>query len=199
MFIGDMTHDVETAHHGGVTSVATLTGFDPVEKLSPLRPCIVVQHLGELQKLLQSRSIFQMPVSTVGAALFHQEELLLVKTHKWSDRWGIPGGKIKRGETAVEALRREIREETALELEEVEFVMVQDCIDSKEFIHPAHFLLLNYRATVSHRAVVLNEEAEEFRWVSLETALQMDLNVPTRLLLETILAGSRKKNESTLA
>lgn len=187
MFIGDMTHDVDTANHGGVTSVATLTGYDPVEKLIGSDPAIIVRNLGELQRLLQSRPIFHMPVSTVGAAIFHRDgDILLLKTRKWSNKWGIPGGKIQRGESAVEALRREIQEETALPLDKIDFVMVQDCIDSPEFLHRAHFLLLNYKAVTSKREVVLNNEAEEYCWISLEKALRMDLNNPTRVLLEEI-------------
>lgn len=51
-FIGDMVHDVETARHGGVTAIATLTGFDSREKLSCADPDVMVRDLGQLQKLL---------------------------------------------------------------------------------------------------------------------------------------------------
>ncbi len=52
MFVGDMVHDIETARHGGVLDVAVLTGFDPLEKLTPARPSIIVQDLPALQRLL---------------------------------------------------------------------------------------------------------------------------------------------------
>ena len=51
-FVGDMVHDIETAHHGGVLSVAVLTGFDPIEKLLPARPAIIVQDLQQLLRLV---------------------------------------------------------------------------------------------------------------------------------------------------
>jgi hypothetical protein len=56
---------------------------------------------------------------------------------------------------------------------------------SAEFYRDAHFVLLNYtcRATGSC-AVRLNEEAQEFRWVPPEEALKMELNQPTRILLD---------------
>src|SRR5450432_262618 len=53
-FIGDMVHDVESARHGGVMAIATLTGFDSREKLSRANPDVMVRDLGELQKLLET-------------------------------------------------------------------------------------------------------------------------------------------------
>ena len=52
-FIGDMVHDVESARHGGVTAIATLTGYDSREKLSRANPDVMVRDLGELKKLLE--------------------------------------------------------------------------------------------------------------------------------------------------
>lgn len=113
----------------------------------------------------------------------------MVRTSKWSDRWGIPGGKIKRGESCEDALRREILEETALPITEIQFVMVQDCIEPPEFERSAHFLLLNYLVQCAHDQpeVVLNDEAQEFVWVPVVKALTLDLNIPTRVLLEECL------------
>lgn len=183
-FVGDMTHDVETARHGGVASIAVLTGYTHPEPLAAVRPDLTVPDLGVLRALLGRRSLTPRPVPTVGA-LIHDGggRVLMIRTHKWSGLWGIPGGKIRRGETSQAALRREIREETALELEEVRFAMVQDCIDSPEFERPEHFLLLNYVARSRSHDVTLNDEAEEFRWLSPADALGLELNHPTRVLL----------------
>ena len=52
-FVGDMIHDVETARHGGVMSIAVLTGYDSIEKLTPSKPDVVVASLHELRRLLQ--------------------------------------------------------------------------------------------------------------------------------------------------
>ncbi|MGB6221895.1 HAD hydrolase-like protein [Haloferula sp.] len=189
-FVGDMTHDIDTAHHANLTSVAVLTGYTHPGPLSLAKPHITVADLAGLQRLMERPGEKKRPVATVGALIQDGEgKLLMIKTHKWGHRWGIPGGKIKRGEGSLDALKREIREETALEVDEVRFVMVQDCIDSEEFQTPEHFLLLNYVVRRTSGEVVLNDEAQEFRWVTAAEALALDLNHPTRVLLIEALNG----------
>jgi phosphoglycolate phosphatase len=184
-FVGDMTHDVETARHGGISSIAVLTGYNRAEILASVRPDITVPDLGVLRNLLdRRRRKVSRPIATVGA-LVHDGHghILLVRTHKWSDLWGIPGGKIERGESSTDALLREILEETGIFIVDIRFVLVQDCIDSPEFEKPAHFILLNYVARALTTAVRLNHEAQEYRWLPPSAALTLDLNEPTRILL----------------
>lgn len=190
-FVGDMTHDIETARHGGVSSIAVLTGYTHAESLAAVRPDITVPDLAVLQQLLDRQPQPAHPVPTVGALIHDGHgQVLMIRTHKWSNRWGIPGGKIRRGEPVIAALRREIQEETALAIDDIGFVMTQDSIDSPEFERPEHFILLNYVARALSRNVVLNDEAEEFQWLTPADALTLDLNHPTRvLLLEAIEQG----------
>jgi phosphoglycolate phosphatase len=195
LFIGDMQHDIETARHGGVHSCAVLTGYNSVDQLRASEPDLVVEHLGELRRILE-RNNFQIlgdpnvpqPVVTVGALIFNPAgQVLMIRTHKWSNLWGIPGGKIKYGESSNDALRREVKEETNLDIEDIRFVLVQDCIHSKEFYRDAHFVLLNYTCVAAADQVIrLNDEANDYRWVSPAAALEMDLNQPTRILIHAV-------------
>ncbi|HEY3761463.1 MAG TPA: NUDIX domain-containing protein [Verrucomicrobiae bacterium] len=202
LFIGDMEHDIETAHHGGVHSCAVLTGYNTLDQLRAAAPDIIVEHLSELRDVLEQNNFLHLkphslkddngsvPVSTVGAIIFnHKKEALMIRTHKWSNLWGIPGGKIKYGETSEAALRRELMEETALKITDIEFVLVQDCIHSKEFYRDAHFVLLNYtcRCTSKNPQVKLNEEGREYCWLKLADAKKLKLNKPTKILIDAIL------------
>ena len=203
LFVGDMQHDIETARHGGIFSCAVLTGYNRLDQLRASEPDLIVEHLGELREVLE-RNEFELksrgpshysvqldgwPVATVGALIFNAAgQVLMIRTQKWSHLWGIPGGKIKLGESAVDALRREIKEETGLEIDDIRFVLVQDCIHSREFYRDAHFVLLNYTCRcVGEQRVQLNDEAQAFRWVSADEALTMELNQPTRILIEAVL------------
>src|ERR1700722_718924 len=200
VFIGDMQHDIETAKHGGIHSVAVLTGYNGLQQLRMSQPDLIVGHFRELQEILEANALelrplaknFEpMPVVTVGALIYNEaDEVLMVRTHKWSNLWGIPGGKTKWGETSEAALRREIKEETGLDIADIKFVLVQDCIHSREFYRDAHFVLLNYTARCAGEPkVVLNDEAREFKWVTFQQALAMKINEPTRILLEAVNSG----------
>lgn len=130
----------------------------------------------------------RLPIATVGALIFNAAgEVLMIRTHKWSNLWGIPGGKIIWGESSEDALLREIKEETNLDVKNVQFALVQDCIRSREFYREEHFVLLNYTCRcMGEPDVKLNDEGREFRWVTVSVALKMPINQPTRTLLLSV-------------
>ncbi len=134
------------------------------------------------------------PIATVGGLVFRPDgKALFIRTAKWSGTWGVPGGKIDRGERHLDAFCREIREETGLEVEDVRLCLVQDAISDPQFHRDRHFLLLNYVAqAVLPIMVKLNHESLESGWFSLEEAWGMDLNRPTRQLVEGL------RQESTM-
>ena len=190
VMVGDMRHDVAAGKAAGAVAAAVCGGYESAELLRTAEPDVMLADLSALRRLLgrgRGAAAEVAPVATVGALIREAGgRLLMIQTHKWKHKWGIPGGKIQRGEACEAALRREIREETGLELTEVRFVMVQDCVEPPEFMRSAHFLLLNYVADCagSLPEVRLNEEAQRWRWVTLEEAGALDLNEPTRVLLE---------------
>lgn len=200
LFVGDMQHDVETARYGGVGACAVLTGYNTLPQLRDAQPDLIVEHLGELQTWLERHRFAwppardtpegHGPVVTVGALILNdQQEVLLIRTDKWSNRWGMPGGKVRPGEPCEEALRRELEEETGLQVTEIRLVDVRDYINPPEFYRPAHFLLLGYVCRLTGPGQVrLNDEGRAWRWVPLTEALAHDLNEPTRHLLHKLMA-----------
>jgi ADP-ribose pyrophosphatase YjhB (NUDIX family) len=125
----------------------------------------------------------------VGAlAIAPDGRFLVVRTHKWRDAWGVPGGKIDRGETMEEALVREFREETGLAVRDVRFVAVYDAVDSEEFYKPSHMVLLNFVCHCDGGPITLSDEAQAWGWVTVEEASALQLNSFTRRLVEAALA-----------
>lgn len=117
------------------------------------------------------------PEPTVGILIFNPRgELLLVRSHKWHGKYVVPGGHVELGESAAEAARREAKEETGLDIHEVQFLTWQECIYDEAFWKPRHFIFLDFTAKAESLAVTLNDEAETSLWVDPQKAL-VDLDV----------------------
>ena len=54
VFLGDMCHDVETAKHGGIASIALLTGYQNAEQLGASSPDLLVEDLSVIHPLLEA-------------------------------------------------------------------------------------------------------------------------------------------------
>lgn len=54
-FIGDMVHDIDTAHHGGVASVAVTTGYDPEARLLKAEPTHLFSDLAAFREWLEGQ------------------------------------------------------------------------------------------------------------------------------------------------
>lgn len=195
VMIGDTPHDLRAAAAAGVAGVAVTYGYASPEALAAERPETVLGSFAEVLKFLDKAACAgsrHFPVATVGGLIRDAEgNLLLVRTRKWSGKYGIPGGKIDYGETMEAAFAREAREETGLAVRDIEFVMAQDCVEHPEFYRPRHFILVNYLARVDgvKPPVRLNHESDSYRWASPAEALGMDLNGPTRVLIERASGG----------
>jgi nucleoside triphosphatase len=113
------------------------------------------------------------PEPTVGILIFNPRgQLLLVQTYKWHGKYAVPGGHIDLGESALEAARREARKETGLDVEDLQFLIWQECIYDESFWKPRHFIFLDFIAKANDQRVVLKDEAEAFIWIDAEKAVR---------------------------
>lgn len=105
------------------------------------------------------------PEVVVGPLIYNDKgEVLLIKNPKFGDFWTIPGGHIELNETAEEALRREIMEETGLELKNIEQICFSDGINPEFFYKKKHFIFLNYLAELAGGEIKKSNEMTEYLW-----------------------------------
>jgi len=129
------------------------------------------------------------PEPTVGALIFNPEDkLFLMKSHKWGGRYVIPGGHIELGESAHDALKREIKEETGLDIFDIEFIGIQDFIFDPAFWKKRHFVFLDYACKTNSSEVKLNSEGQEFGWFSLDDVAKMPVEPYTLRALQNFKA-----------
>lgn len=86
----------------------------------------------EIRKLVGPRRIF---VPGVRAVMINGSGEILLQQRSDNGLWGLPGGSVELDETALEALRREVREETSLEVTEAE-PMGLYCGPDQKFAYP---------------------------------------------------------------
>ncbi|MCG2634666.1 MAG: HAD-IA family hydrolase [Gammaproteobacteria bacterium] len=189
LYVGDTPHDIDAAHAAGVVAGAALYGYCEEGRLRVANPDHCFDDIGAMHRLCRQDYLLdsnRLVLATVGAVVANGAgAVLLVRTRKWGDRWGIPGGKIEYGETMEAACQRELLEETGLQLGKLRWLMVQDCIESPEFWEPRHFLLINYFCQVEGQPPLRsNYESQQIGWYPLAEALQKNLNQPTRSALE---------------
>jgi nucleoside triphosphatase len=85
------------------------------------------------------------PEPTVGAFIFNNKgELLLLESHKWPGRYVVPGGHVELGERLEEAVVREAKEETGLDIFEIEFINFQQFIYDPAFWKKRHFIFFDF-------------------------------------------------------
>jgi len=187
IFIGDMPHDIESAKKLKVQSGGVTYGYSNSKTIISTKPDYIFNNLNEIHnhfiKINQTESI-KWPIVTVGGIILNKKnQILLIKTNKWSGLYGTPGGKVDYGESLEGALIREIKEETNLSIKDIQFIFYQDCIEHPEFYKPRHFLLMNFIAHIDPGEVSLNYESEHYRWEKIEDALKLPLNTPTKNLI----------------
>ncbi len=125
------------------------------------------------------------PEPIVGAIILnHRDEVLLLKSHKWSDMYTIPGGHIELGETVLNALMRETKEETGLDILDARFLGIQESINDGLYFRASHFIFLDFVCRTRQTTVTLDDEAQDYVWIGIREALKLSLVSNTRQALK---------------
>lgn len=108
----------------------------------------------------------RQPVVGVGAVAVRDGAVLLIRRGKqpYLGHWTLPGGSVIWGEPLKESLKREMLEETGLEVKVGELAGHLEAIDAKG---DHHFVILDYHIEVLGGDLVAGDDASEARWVPL--------------------------------
>ena len=113
-------------------------------------------------------------ISVVVASLIINDkgDILLFKSTKWQD-WVTPGGHVELGETLKQAVIRETKEETNLDIETTDIFKFGETINPPTFYKKAHFIYFHFLAHIKSGKINLDpKELTDYKWFSPEEALE---------------------------
>ena len=127
------------------------------------------------------------PVVGVGAIIICDGKILLEKRkgEPGKGKWSVPGGLVELGERAEDAVIREVKEETGLEVADPELIDVVDNIvrDANGEVK-YHFVIIDYFVKLKGGQLRAADDAEDLRWVPLAEAEKYDLTKTFRAFLQ---------------
>ena len=129
------------------------------------------------------REFPQTPLVGVGAVVVHEGRVLLVRrgSEPLKGHWTLPGGVLEVGETLVEGVAREVREETGLLVEPLELVELLDRIHRQAGRVRYHYVIADYLCRVIGGELRAASDADAVRWVE-----RAEWNSHSALLLDPI-------------
>jgi 8-oxo-dGTP diphosphatase len=110
----------------------------------------------------------------VGAVVFRGEDVLLVRRGKppFLGRWSIPGGELRYGEAIEAAVRREVREETGVEITPGALIGVFEALPGALGEPVVHTVMIDFVAEWTAREPVAGDDALEAQFVPFDEALR---------------------------
>ncbi len=127
------------------------------------------------------------PVVGVGAVVLDRDRVLLVRRAREPLKgvWSIPGGGLELGETLAEGLRREIREETALDIEILERVEVFERImrDGGGRVQ-YHYVLIDYLCEPAGGVLRAGDDVDDARWVEHDSLAEFTVTKGTPAVID---------------
>jgi len=126
------------------------------------------------------------PKIAIGGVIIRENEILLGKRRDEPDRykWAIPGGKLELHETIEEGLKREMLEETGLNVEVKELLGISEII-MKDF----HYVILDYRCIPENGVEKAGSDALGIKYFDMGT-LGIDVNESTKEFVKKMLQSN---------
>lgn len=128
----------------------------------------------------------------VGAVIENDAGELLLVRHRperggfWQGKWICPGGKLELGEEIIEGIRREVKEETNLDIQLIEPLIPFERIVKSEGHTELHVIYIDYLARLRGGELRPGDDVGEAIWISKAELGRLwdELHEDTKKLLE---------------
>lgn len=134
-----------------------------------------------------SRRYPARPILGVGAIIFRDSAVLLAERAgpPMQGQWSLPGGVVETGETLLEALTREVLEETGLHVSEARFFetferIMRDATGEPEY----HYVLIDYICVVAEGEACGADDVSQCAWAPRADLAKYEITAGTRAVIE---------------
>ena len=144
-----------------------------------------------------SRLYPEAPIVGVGVVVWRHDKVLMIKRGKPPrvGQWSLPGGAQRLGETLADTARREVREETGIEIELGDIVATLDLIDRDDEARVRyHYTLVDFVAEGMQSDLRPGDDAADARWFSRDEVERLDLWSETVRIID--LAAEKRPGRS---
>jgi 8-oxo-dGTP diphosphatase len=136
-----------------------------------------------------SRRYPPRPVLGVGALIYQGDSILLVQrgNEPFKGFWALPGGAVETGEYLEDAIVREVREETGLEVKATRIATVFERIMRDEQGGAEyHYVLVDYFCQVLGGVLTAGDDSAQAEWVPIADLDQVQLTEGTRRVIDAL-------------
>src|SRR5208337_2321443 len=136
------------------------------------------------------------PIVGVGGVVIHRQRALLIRRgcEPLKGEWSIPGGMLELGEDLAEGVRRELKEETGLDVKPLEIVAAFDRITREGKRVKYHYVIVDYVCRLKRGRLKPASDVVDARWVRREVMPQYHLTeMATKVILKSFEFFERKK------
>lgn len=135
----------------------------------------------------EDRRYPKRPMLGVGALIFEQDRILMAERggEPLKGWWSIPGGLVEIGESLDAAIRREVREETGLDVRPLGVIeiferIMRDSQGAAEY----HYVLIDYLCRVENGTARAGDDVSRVEWVRQADLKQFQITEGTLAVIE---------------
>ena len=136
---------------------------------------------------LDNRRYPQRPIIGVGALILKRDRILMAQRGKepLKGSWSLPGGALETGESLADGVRREVREETGLDIRplgvlEIFERIMRDASGAPEY----HYVLIDYMCRIVGGTLAPGDDVCAVEWVRRRDLAGLEITEGTLAVIE---------------